>query len=47
VEDRVPVRSCRILLSTGIFFKNFLMNNKIKSVLDIGCGDWQLSRLID
>jgi SAM-dependent methyltransferase len=27
--------------------ENFLRANDIKSVIDIGCGDWQFSRLID
>jgi SAM-dependent methyltransferase len=29
------------------FLENFLKSNYIKSVLDIGCGDWQFSRHID
>lgn len=29
------------------FLHNFFRSNHIKSVLDIGCGDWQLSRHID
>lgn len=29
------------------FVQNFLRSNGIKSVVDIGCGDWQFSRLID
>ena len=28
------------------FVENFLVTNKIRSVLDFGCGDWQFSRLI-
>lgn len=27
--------------------QNFLRKNKIKSVVDMGCGDWQFSRFID
>ena len=29
------------------FLENFLRSNNIKSVLDVGCGDWQFSRHID
>jgi SAM-dependent methyltransferase len=29
------------------FLRDFLADNSIKSVVDIGCGDWQFSRLID
>lgn len=29
------------------FLKKFLIKNHIKSVVDLGCGDWQLSRQID
>ena len=29
------------------FLQNFLRANNIKSVLDVGCGDWQHSRHID
>lgn len=29
------------------FIQNFLISNNIKSVVDIGCGDWQFSRHID
>src|SRR6478609_5527238 len=29
------------------FLQNILKSNHIKSVLDIGCGDWQFSRHID
>jgi len=28
------------------FLKEFLVSNRIKSVVDVGCGDWQLSRHI-
>ncbi len=30
-----------------IFLSNFMKSNGIKSVLDVGCGDWQISSLID
>jgi len=30
-----------------IFLQNFIRQNKIKRVLDIGCGDWRFSRLMD
>lgn len=29
------------------FLQNYLKKNGIRSVLDVGCGDWQLSGLID
>ncbi|HTT75031.1 MAG TPA: class I SAM-dependent methyltransferase [Candidatus Binataceae bacterium] len=29
------------------FVQNFLVRNKITSVVDLGCGDWQFSRFID
>lgn len=29
------------------FLQEFLRTNRIKSVLDLGCGDWQFSQLID
>jgi SAM-dependent methyltransferase len=29
------------------FLVNFIKANQIKKILDIGCGDWQFSRLID
>jgi SAM-dependent methyltransferase/transposase len=29
------------------YIQNFIRLNKVKSVLDIGCGDWQFSKLID
>jgi SAM-dependent methyltransferase len=29
------------------FLARFLRDNRIRSVLDIGCGDWQFSRLMD
>ncbi|MGD0142845.1 MAG: class I SAM-dependent methyltransferase [Rhizomicrobium sp.] len=29
------------------FIQNFIRSNNILSVVDIGCGDWQFSRLID
>lgn len=29
------------------FIQNFLTTNGVKSVVDIGCGDWQFSRYID
>jgi SAM-dependent methyltransferase len=29
------------------FLHNFLRSNQIRSVVDIGCGDWQFSRLMD
>ena len=29
------------------FLHNFLRSNQITSVVDIGCGDWQISRLMD
>jgi len=29
------------------FLSNFLMSNRIKSVVDLGCGDWQFTKLID
>ena len=29
------------------FLQNFLRQNKIKSVVDMGCGDWQFSQFID
>jgi 2-polyprenyl-3-methyl-5-hydroxy-6-metoxy-1,4-benzoquinol methylase len=29
------------------FLQNFLRNNNIKSVVDMGCGDWQFSQFID
>ena len=29
------------------FLLNFIRTNKIKSVVDLGCGDWQFSKLID
>lgn len=29
------------------FLQNYITENKIKSVIDIGCGDWQFSKLID
>ena len=29
------------------FLKDFISNNKIKSVVDIGCGDWQISENIN
>jgi SAM-dependent methyltransferase len=30
-----------------LFLESFLKENKVKSVLDVGCGDWQFSSLID
>lgn len=30
-----------------IFLANFLKTNKVLSVVDLGCGDWQFSKLID
>jgi SAM-dependent methyltransferase len=30
-----------------VFIQNFLRTNHIRSVVDIGCGDWQFSKLID
>jgi SAM-dependent methyltransferase len=38
VEDTVPYRE---------FLSDFLKSRRIASVLDLGCGDWQFSRLID
>jgi len=29
------------------FVQNFIRSNKIRSIVDIGCGDWQFSKLID
>ncbi len=29
------------------FLRDFLKTNSIQSVVDLGCGDWQISRLID
>jgi SAM-dependent methyltransferase len=29
------------------FLQNFLRSNRIKRVLDLGCGDWQFSKLLD
>jgi len=29
------------------FLHNFIRTNQIRSVVDIGCGDWQFSKLID
>ena len=29
------------------FLQNFLQENKIRSVVDMGCGDWQFSQFID
>lgn len=29
------------------YLRDFLKSNQIKSVVDLGCGDWQLSQLID
>ena len=29
------------------FLQNFIQMNNIKTVMDLGCGDWQFSRLID
>jgi SAM-dependent methyltransferase len=29
------------------FLHNFMQSNAIRSVLDLGCGDWQFSQLID
>lgn len=29
------------------FLQNFLRSNRVTSVVDIGCGDWQFSKLID
>ncbi len=29
------------------FLKDFLVKKKIKSVVDLGCGDWQISRVIN
>ena len=29
------------------YLHNFMRTNQIKSVVDIGCGDWQFSKLID
>lgn len=29
------------------FLQSFLRENRVTSVLDLGCGDWQFSRLID
>ena len=29
------------------FLKDFLTSKQIKSVVDLGCGDWQISQLID
>src|SRR5258708_3166902 len=29
------------------FLTSFLRENNIRSVVDLGCGDWQFSRLID
>jgi SAM-dependent methyltransferase len=29
------------------FVENFIKDNNIKSVVDMGCGDWQFSRMID
>lgn len=30
-----------------LFLQNFLKNYQIQNVVDIGCGDWQISQLID
>ena len=30
-----------------LFLQDFLTNNRIHSVVDLGCGDWQLSQHID
>lgn len=30
-----------------LFLQEFLETNRVRSVLDYGCGDWQFSRLID
>lgn len=29
------------------FLHNFLRSNEVRSVVDLGCGDWRFSRLID
>jgi SAM-dependent methyltransferase len=29
------------------FLQDFLINNHVSSVVDIGCGDWQFSRLVE
>lgn len=29
------------------FLNNFIRTNNIKTVLDVGCGDWQISRMMD
>lgn len=29
------------------FITNFIRTNRIRSVLDVGCGDWQIGRLMD
>ena len=29
------------------FLNNFLINYNIKSIIDIGCGDWQISKNIN
>jgi SAM-dependent methyltransferase len=29
------------------FLQDFLTNNRIRSVVDLGCGDWQLSQHVD
>jgi len=29
------------------FLQNFLKSNQVKSVLDLGCGDWQFSKHLD
>jgi len=29
------------------FLNSFIRENKIKSILDVGCGDWQLMSMID
>ena len=30
-----------------LYLQDFLKNNAIRSVVDVGCGDWQFSRFID
>lgn len=30
-----------------LFLESFIRNNRIQSVCDVGCGDWQFSRMID
>lgn len=42
-----PGSSIEVTAQYRTFLKRFMIKKKIKTVLDIGCGDWQFSHLID